>query len=87
VLWLFVLAGGTGLLLGLWLRRVVLVLVASGLFAVPAIVAMTLAQWPLLTAVAYAYALIGTLQLGYLAGLMLARAGSRAQARDLLSPE
>jgi hypothetical protein len=75
MLWMFAMAGGLGVLLGgLWLRPPS-VLVASVSLVLLGIVLMPLAQWSLLTAVTFLFALLGALQCGYLAGLMLS--GSR----------
>jgi hypothetical protein len=75
MLWMFAMAGGVGLLLGgLWLR-LTSVLAASISLVLLGTVLMPLAQWSLLTAVAFLFALLGALQCGYLAGLMLS--GSR----------
>ena len=75
MLWMFAMASGLGVLLGgLWLR-LPSVLVASVSLVLLGIVLTPLAQWSLLTAVAFLFALLGALQCGYLAGLMLS--GSR----------
>ena len=77
MLWMFAMAIGVGLLLGgLWLR-LPSVLVASVSLVLLELVLMPLAQWSLLTAAAFLFALLGALQCGYLAGLMLSRSRMR----------
>ena len=77
LLWALVIAGGTGLLLGLWLR-VPAVLAASAATVVACTVLLPIANWSLLTAILFGFGLSTALQFGYLAGLMLSCALSQA---------
>ena len=64
MLWLYVVAAGTGALLGLlWLRAPA---IPVGLVVL--VVLMALRHWPLLEAVVHAYLLMVTFQLSYLVG-------------------
>ena len=71
-----ILAGGTGLLLGLRFR-VPAVFVASVVVAVACIATAPLIDLPLLTSVAVAFGLLSALQGGYLMGLIVRGAWSR----------
>lgn len=77
MLWLLAMAGGMGVVLGLWLR-VPSVIAASGALVLLCGVVMPLGDWPLLTAIAVSFALVGALQCGYLIGLMLSCVWARA---------
>src|SRR5262245_48508111 len=71
VVWAVIIAGGTGLLLGRWLR--VPAIVFASAMAVPAGVALTsLANWSLMGSLLYCAGLLVTLQIGFLAGGALA---------------
>jgi hypothetical protein len=76
MVWAVVIAGGAGLLLGLWLR-VPAVLPASAVAVATGMVLTTLTNWPLLHSVMYCAALLATLQVGYLVGGALACIRSR----------
>jgi hypothetical protein len=82
VLWAVIIAGGTGLLLGQWLR-VPAVVLASALVAVGGITLANLANWSLLGSVIYCAGLLLTLQIGFLAGGALACIRSRGKRLDL----
>jgi hypothetical protein len=69
MLWTFMLAGGAGLLLGLWFRVPAMIAV-SGLAA--ACLSVTLTSLDPMHALLVTVALLGGIQFGYLAGLMLA---------------
>lgn len=77
MLWATVIAGGSGLLLGLWLRAPA-VLAASAATVAACIVVLPFANWSLLAAILFGFGLSTALQLGYLAGLMLSCARARA---------
>jgi hypothetical protein len=77
MLWMFAMAGGVGLLLGGLCLRLPSVLVASVALVLLGIVLMPLAQWSLPAAGAFLFALLGALQCGYLAGLMLSWSPTR----------
>jgi len=77
MLWWIVIFTSIGILLGLWLR-VGSVLAASLLVAVvgtPLLILLT--DWPLLTTVAFLFALLSALQCGYLAGAVIAAFSQR----------
>jgi hypothetical protein len=67
-----------GLLLGCWFRVPALI-AASAMAALISMAAATHAGAQFLPAVGWTFALLGTLQVGYLAGLMLSCAGARAR--------
>jgi hypothetical protein len=71
MVWAVIIAGGTGLLLGL-LLKVPAVLAASALAVVAGMVLTTLTSWSLLDTLIYCGALLATLQVGYLVGGALA---------------
>jgi hypothetical protein len=73
MLWTFTVAGGTGLLLGLWFRVPAMIAV-SGLAA--ACLSVTWTDLDPMSALLMTAALLGGIQFGYLAGLMLAFAWS-----------
>ena len=77
LLWALAIAGGTGLLLGLWLR-VPAVLAASAATVAACTILLPFANWSLLTAILLGFGLSIALQFGYLAGLMLWCALSQA---------
>lgn len=78
MLWLFAFGGLAGLLLGCWFRVPALI-AASGLAAVVSMTAATHMGLGFLFAVGLTFALLGALQVGYIAGLMLSCAWSRAK--------
>jgi hypothetical protein len=82
LLWALIIAGGTGLLLGQWLR-VPAVVFASVLVAPAGIVLTNLANWSLLGSVLYCGALLVALQIGFLAGGALACIRSREKRLNL----
>ena len=87
MLWLFAVAGSTGLLLGWWFRVPALI-AASGMAAVISMTAATHMGFGFLFAVGLTFALLGALQVGYIVGLALSCARSRAKipARSALHP-
>jgi hypothetical protein len=78
MLWLFAVGGVAGLLLGWWFRVPALI-AASGLSAVVSMTAATHMGLGFLLSVGLTFALLGALQVGYLAGLALSCAMSRAK--------
>jgi hypothetical protein len=68
-------AGSMGLLLGFWLRVPALI-AASGVTAVVCLSVAHFKELGLASAVGMTFALVGVLQVGYLAGLMLSGAWS-----------
>ena len=78
--WLILMAGGVGFLLGLWLLRVPLIGLVSAILVVICIAIAPLAQWGLALSAGFIFGLIGALQAGYLAGLMVSWAWARAKA-------
>ena len=82
MLWAIILSSAAGLLLGLLRFHVLAVVVASVLLAVMYVGASPSLQMTLLTGLAFAFALLGALQGGYLVGLLVAdRAWSRLFSR------
>jgi hypothetical protein len=77
--WLALTLGGVGLFLGYRLFRVHLIIVGSLALAVLCAVVTPLAGWTLLTGMGYALALLVALQGGYLSGVALHCALSRAK--------
>src|SRR5262247_603189 len=80
LLWLLVTVGGTGVLLGMWFRVPALLAASAGLFAVTTVL-MIRGLWPLLSAIAFIFTLMTTLQVGYLVGVMLSSAWQRIASR------
>ena len=70
MLWLFIVAAGTGALLGLARLRVLAVFAASLALAVTAVVLLSLAHWALLEIIVYTFMLLGTLQCSYVIGFI-----------------
>jgi hypothetical protein len=70
MLWLFILAAGVGVLLGLALLRVLAVFAASVALGVTSVVWMIHGQWHLLGAIVLAFILLATFQCSYLLGLI-----------------
>ena len=78
MLWLFAGSGLAGLLLGWWFRVPALIVV-SAVAAVISMAAATHMGLGLLSAAGLTFALLGALQVGYLAGLMLSCVRARAK--------
>lgn len=78
MLWPFAVAGLVGLLLGCWFRVPALI-AASGVAAVISMTAAIHMGLEFLFAVGVTFALLGALQVGYIAGLMLSCVRSRAK--------
>ena len=76
MLWAFAATSSVGLLLGFWLRAPALV-AASGMTAVVCLSVAPFTEQGPASAVAMTFGLVGMLQAGYLAGLMLSCAWSR----------
>ena len=72
----FAATGSVGLLLGFWFRAPALI-AASGVTAVVCLSVAPFTELELASAVGMTFALVGVLQVGYLAGLILSRAWSR----------
>lgn len=78
--WLVPIAGAVGVLLGLQMVRVHWVIVASAVAAVTSLaVAPVMQSSPLLTVV-FMFSVISALQCGYLGGILLSSARTRAKA-------
>ena len=76
MLWAFAAAGATGLLLGvLWLRVLVLIPV-SGIAAAACLWFASFMGLGLMPALVFTFALLGVLQVGYLAGFILSYEGT-----------
>jgi hypothetical protein len=78
MMWLFAIGGLAGLLLGFWFRAPALI-AASAIAAVIGATAAIRMGLEFLPAVGLTFALLGVLQVGYLGGLMLSCARSRAK--------
>ncbi len=78
MLWTFAAAGGMGLVLGLW-SRVPALIAASCLTAATCLSLAPFMDMGLLSALVFTFASLGVLQVGYLAGLILFCAWSRAR--------
>jgi hypothetical protein len=76
MLWALAAAGSLGLSLGFWLRPAALI-AASAIIAVVCVSVAPFTELEAATAVGMTFALVGVLQLGYLAGLMLSCAWLR----------
>lgn len=76
--WTFAAAGGTGLVLGIWFRVPALI-AASGLTATACLSLTPLTDLGPIPAVVITFATLVVLQLGYLVGLTLSCAWSRAR--------
>jgi hypothetical protein len=74
----FAATGSVGLVLGLWLRAPALI-AASGVTAVVCLSVAPLTELGPASAVGMTFTLVGVLQVGYLAGLMLSCAWSRSR--------
>jgi hypothetical protein len=86
MMWVFAAAGATGVLLGLWFRVAALA-AASGVAAAACLPAAVLAGVGLMPSLIITFATVGLLQLGYLAGVMLACAQSRVGALSGRRPQ
>ena len=88
MLWLYVAAGGLGLLLGLCFRVPAVVAASAVLALASATVGPLLAGWSVWTVLAAALGGVFALQCGYFAGLLLmcawSRAGSWSDMRERL---
>jgi hypothetical protein len=82
MLWLYVVAAGSGALLGLFSLRVIAVLVGSVVLVATTVVFMTVAQWPLLQAVVNVVLLLATLQFSYLVALLFPGTRTRVASHD-----
>ena len=71
MLWAVITIGGTGLLLGLWLR-VPAITAASGVMVIAFIALAPLTQWSLLAIVLLGFGALTALEIGYLVGVTLA---------------
>jgi|EndMetStandDraft_9_1072997.scaffolds.fasta_scaffold00588_2 hypothetical protein len=78
MLWLLAVAGLAGLLLGWWVRVPALI-AASGMAAVLSMTAATQMGFGFLLSLGLTFALLSALQVGYIAGLALSCAWSRAK--------
>ncbi len=81
MLWALAAAGSFGLSLGFWLRPSALI-AASAVIAVLCLSVAPFTELEAATAMGITFALLGVLQLGYLAGLMLSRPGHSSLASD-----
>ena len=86
MLWAFVAAGTSGVLLGLWVRVAALAAV-SVMTAAACLLAAVHAGMGLMASLIITYAILGLLQVGYLVGLMLACAQSRGRALSGRRPQ
>ena len=86
MLWAFVAAGASGVLLGRWFRVAVLAAV-SVMTAAACLTAAVLAGVGLMASVIITYAILGLLQAGYLVGVMVACAQSRGRALSGRRPQ
>jgi hypothetical protein len=77
VVWSIVIAGGSGFLIGFWLR-VPAIVAASAATVVACTILLPFANWSLLTAILFGFGLSVALQFGYLTGLLLSCARSQA---------
>jgi hypothetical protein len=82
VVWTVIIAGGTGLLLGRWLRLPAVVF--ASVLAVPAgAVVAYMANWSLFGGILYCIGLLAALQVGFLGGGVLACVRSREKRFNL----
>ena len=86
MLWVFAAAGATGVILGLWFRVAALVVV-SAVTAAACLPVAVLAGVGLMPSLIITFATVGLLQVGYLAGVMLACAQSRRDAPSGRRPQ
>jgi hypothetical protein len=84
MLWLVVAAGGVGFVLGLCLFRLPAIVAASASLFFVCIGTALFAQWELLASIGLAFVVVTILQCGYLAGLSVSWAWSRARARHTI---
>jgi len=80
MLWQLVTSGILGVLLGLWLRVPAILAAAVPLVVITALL-MTPRHWSLLEAVGFMFMLVTVLQIGYLIGLLMSLAWTRAPSR------
>jgi hypothetical protein len=85
LVWAVIIAGATGLLLGLWLQ-VPAVIATSALALVAGAVLTALTNWSLLGSVLYCAGLLATLQIGFLSGGALACILSRSKRARMPLP-
>jgi hypothetical protein len=81
MLWLYIAAAGAGALLGLLRLRVLAVLVGSVVLVAIIVVLAALGHWPLLGTIINVLLMLATLQLSFLAAVMLSNA-ARVASRD-----
>ena len=88
MLWAIVSVACVGILLGLWLRVASVVAASIVLAAVSTVLLPLLTEWSLLAAAGFLFALLSSLQLGYLAGAVIAcsQTRTRSQANVDLQP-
>ena len=82
MLWLFIVAAGTGALLGLARLRVLAVFAGSVALAVTAVVLLSLAHWALLEIIVYTFMLLGTLQCSYVIAFVIVLISSRRRTQN-----
>ena len=82
MLWLFIVAAGTGALLGLARLRVLAVFAASLALAVTAVVLLSLAHGGVLEIIVHTFMLLGTLQFSYVIGFVSSRRWTRNTATE-----
>ena len=87
MLWATIMLGAAGLLLGLLRPHVLAVVAASVLVAIAYLVLAPLLKLPLLISLAFAFGLLGSLQGGYLMGLLLVHFSQRTQPHPLAEEE
>lgn len=80
MLWLVVMTGGVGFVLGLWFFRVHSVIAASAALFLICIGIALFAQWNLLASIGFTFAALSALQCAYLGGLLVSSAWGRARA-------
>ena len=80
MLWQALAVGGLGVLFGLWLFRAHLVVASSIALALLCVVVAAAQQWSLLASMGYLLAMVGALQSGYVASIVLLSLCSRAAA-------
>jgi hypothetical protein len=80
MLWLIVIASGIGILLGLWLRVLVLG-VASAAIVLTSLVLMPFGQWSQMAGAVFTVALLCSLQCGYVVGALLSSSCTRVNSR------
>ena len=86
MLWAFVAAGASGVLLGLWVWVAALAAI-SVMIAAACLLAAVHTGVGLMTSLIITYAILGLLQAGYLVGVMLACVQSRGRALSGRRPQ